>query len=143
MAQVERRRGLIEQHDPRVLREHPRQTYPGALTARQRGVGAIGEVRHVGTRHRRRDPLLIGIRPLRAGPRRAPHLHHLAGRERERDVLSLQRHGSCGPATGAPRGERPPVEQGRCRRCRGILVSTLSSVDSPAPFGPTSASTRP
>ncbi len=102
VADVEVRARLVEHEDAALLRQRAGDGHALLLAARERGHRAIGEPVEIARRERAGDGVAIGGGGAHPGAlvRGAPHHHHLAHREAERD-LHLLRHDSDEPSEGA------------------------------------------
>jgi len=95
VAEVHVRGGLVEQPDADALGERARQQHAPPLAARQRGIGALGQLAELERRERSvgAREVVRGLAAERAEERRAAERHHLAHAERKGHGRVLRHHG--------------------------------------------------
>ena len=110
VADVERRRRLVEEQDRRLLRQHARQSRPAALSTRERRIGASAEVEGLRPTHRALNRRAV-VFAAAVAMRMATHHDDLTNRERELEHGLLRHHrAESGALVVVYLSERPAVE---------------------------------
>ncbi len=118
---VERGGRLVEEEQRGGLAEHPRERRARLLPARERRVGAVGEVEHLRAAHRVGDDpvvVLLGVGPL---PRRPAHPDDVDDPEAEGERLLLEEYGAVpGQPSYRPLRQRLAVQGDRAAVGPGV-----------------------
>ena len=146
VAEIERRRRLVEQEHLGRLRQRAGNDDALFFTAAERHVGASGEVVGAGGGERisRQREVARSFELERTKMRMAAHQHHFHHRVVEGRVRFLRHNGQCRAMSRRerPASEMPFSDTWPCAGCSTPLKS-FSSVVLPQPFGPSSPVSDP